>query len=442
MLTSVGNQASNSSTSVPPTSIRKKRIACDNCHLSKVRCTGEISGCQRCERGNKSCHYSESNMGRMPSGGVRKRLKPSPHEVLDVFGVVHPQQRQHHDWDSASPFESIDSSELQDDQQHAPPSTASRGRESLDLPVDDSMSIWDEPNGPSQQQQQFKSLLDSTGSELDSLGLNPLTSTLEDIDFSDMDDGHFEAGECPLDLAFPRLAVAQSSRSSSIASQKHIQPQQQQSQLQLQMTQLFNTSSSSSTSQNYQDSNCELNQRTGTPSSSTDSIRYWTTQLEKLSRTLQKPPIPLDGMLHHSSQLLPRIREALQSPYSSDTSSSAARLILILVCLTQIVTLFEQCVPSVLAGRSIAGSSDLSLRLGEFQVDRKAQQALQMHIVGKELSSMMQLSKMIRQTLLRPGWCNISKRTHDLLLEDLQIRTVTLVYQMKQKRSASIISIS
>ncbi|RYP52220.1 hypothetical protein DL768_002539 [Monosporascus sp. mg162] len=340
-------------------------------------------------------------MGRMPASGVSKRRKSSTHKALDVFAAAaHPQQRQHHDWDSASPFESVNSSELQDNQQ-----------------------------------QEFKSLLDNTGSELDSLGFDLLISASDDIDFSDMDDGHFEVGECPPDLAFPRLAVAQSSRSSPTASQKHIQPQQQQSQLQFQSTQLFNTPSSS-TSQSYQDSNCGLSQTAGTASSPTDGVRYWITQLEELSCTLQKSPIPLDGILHHSSQLLPRIREALRSLHSADVSSSATSLILILVCLTQTATLFEHCVPSVLAGRSTAGSSDLSLRLGEFQVDRKAQQALQMHIVSKELSNMLQVSKLIRQTLLRPEWRSFSKRTHDLLLKDLQVRTVTLVYQMKQKRGA------
>ncbi|KAI1410586.1 hypothetical protein F5Y13DRAFT_202061 [Hypoxylon sp. FL1857] len=410
MLTSAGSQTLSSSTSAPPTSIRKKRIACDNCHFSKVRCTGEMSGCQRCERGHKTCHYSESNMGRIPAGGVSKRRKPSPQKTVD------------------------------DDQQHVPPSTGLGDRGSSDLPVDDSMDIWDDTTDPSQQQQQqqFKSLLDNTGSRLDSLDFDPLISTFDDIDFSDMDDGDFEVGECPLDLAFPRLADGQSLRSPLRTSQNHIQPQHQQPQPQpqLQTTQLFNTLSSS-TSLSYQDSNCGLGQTADTPSSPPDDVRHWTTQLEELYRTLQKSPVPLDGMLHHSSQLLPRIREALRSLHSADVSSSATSLILILACLSQAVTLFEQCVPSVLSARSATGSGDLSLRLGEFQVDRKAQQALQMHIVSKEVLSMLYVSKLIRQILLRPEWSNISKRTHDLLLEDLQGRTVTLVYQMKQRRGTS-----
>jgi hypothetical protein len=276
----------------------------------------------------------------------------------------------------------------------------------------------------------------------DILDFDPLMSTLDDIDFYDIDDGPFEGGECPLDIGFPRLTVAQPSPSSPKESPKHAQSRQQHPQLQLQTGPLLSTPSSSTTSESYEDLNSELGQTAGTPSSSTDSIPYWTMQLEELSRSLHKSPILLDRMLHHSSQLLPRIRDALKSPHSADITSSSTRLILILMCLTQTVTLFEQCVPSVLTNRSTTGSSDVSLLLGQFQVDRKAQQALQMHIVSKEVSSMLHVSKLIRQTLLRPEWRNISKRIHELLLEDLHVRIVTLGYQMKHKWVASRITAS
>ena len=335
-------------------------------------------------------------MGRTPSDGVSKRRKPSSHNALDVLAGAthqqhqqHQQQRQHQDWDSVSPFD----------------------------------------------------MLDNTGGELASLGFDPPISTSDDIDFSNMDDVHFEIGEDPLNLAFPRLAVAQSSCSSPTASQTNIQPQQQESQPRLQTMQLFDTSSSP-TSQSYQDSNSGLSQTANTLSSSTDGVQYWTTQLEELSHTLQKSPIPLDRILRHSSQLLPRISEILQSPNSADMPSSTTSLILILVCLTQVVTLFEQCVPSVLSDRPTASSSDLSLRLGEFQVDRKARQALQIHIVSKELLSMLQVFKLIRQRLAWPEWRDISKRTHNLLLEDLQVQTEILVYQIKLKRGASRMIVS
>ncbi|TEY23433.1 hypothetical protein BOTCAL_1482g00010 [Botryotinia calthae] len=450
MLELAGSQDSNSSTSAAPTSVRRKRIACDNCHFSKVRCTGETTGCQRCERVRKMCHYSESNMGRLPAG-VGKRRKPSSHMNLDVFAAAtHPQEQQQNDWDSISPFENVNGGELQtiqhappstlSEEHQAPPSTASEDRGSSDMPIDDTMILWDEPNVTweqhQQEQQQSKTLAENTSSELDSIGFDPLMSTFDDINFSDMEDEQHEFEESPLDLSFPRLAVAQASRSSPTTSQNQLQPQLNPSQVRSQAMQAFNTPPSL-TLQSYQNSNNGFVQTADTISLSTEGVQLWTTQLEELSRTLQKSPIPLDGMLHHSSQLLPCIKEAVHSLHSADVSSSSTSLILILICLTQAITLFEQCVPSVLGGRLTAGSSDLSLRLGDFQVDRKAQQALQMHIVSKELSSILQVSNLIRQALLRQEWRSVSKRTHELLLEDLQVRTVTLVYQMKQKKNKS-----
>ncbi|KAK4031540.1 hypothetical protein C8A01DRAFT_42016 [Parachaetomium inaequale] len=471
MLAFDGSQAPDSSaTSLSSTNVRKKRIACDTCHFSKVRCTGETSGCQRCLRGRKTCHYSESNMGRAPAGVLARRRKPSFHKALDtMFGPALQQSRQHHDWDSASPSESVSRGELH---QHALPSAASLGdRRRSDVTTDDHMSTRDElmsSPSPQQQQQQQKSLLlldNNTNSDLDSLGFDPLISTFDDIDFYDMGDEPLEIGEWALDPAFPRLSVAQSSsRSSPPASPRHIiQPRQQQQQEQSPSqpppqtaAQQLSAAPFPLASQGSQDSSsCGLSQAAGTPDPSpADGVQVWATQLEKLSRTLQQSPIPLDGMLRHTSQLLARIREALQpllysgaaAPDRDPSPSSATALMLILVCLAQAVALFEQCVPAVLAGRSPGGAgpnaADLSLRLGEFQVDRRAQQALQLHVVGKEVAGLLHVSRLIRQALLRPEWRDVPKRTHDLLLEDVQVRTVTLIYQIKQRRGASRMVVS
>ena len=316
-------------------------------------------------------------MGRTPSNGVNKRRKQSSHMNMDVSAVAS-QQRQHHDWDSLNPFE----------------------------------------------------IRDNTGSELDRLMFDPHISTSDDIDFSSINDLHFEVEDDSLDLAFPRLVATQTPLFSPITSQTHIEPPQQRSQPRLEITKSSSTSSST-TSQGFEDSNGGLSQASSMPSPSPDVVHYWTAQLEELCQTLQKSPVPLDGMLRISSQLLPHTSEVLRSLHSAHVPSFATSLLLILVCLAQAVTLFEQCVPSVLSDRPTAGSSDLSLRLGEFQVDRKAQQMLQIHIVSKELSSMLQVFKLIRQTLSRPEWCNASKRTHNMLLEDLQVRIETLLYQIK-----------
>lgn len=283
---------------------------------------------------------------------------------------------------------------------------------------------------------QLKSLLDPAPSDLDGMGFDPYISTLDDIDFSDMDDGHLDLDESSLDLAFLRLPVPSTSGSLAMSSPKELPTHRQQSQVQLRNLQTLNLTSSS-TSRSSRDTNSGPRQTSDTPNSPADGIRSWSTQLEELSQVAQRSSVPLDTMLHQSSQLLPRMKDALQSRQSSDASAFPANLMLILVCLTQLVTLFEQCLPSVLGASSTtgSGSADLSLRLGDFRVDRKAQQALQMHIVNKELWGILQVLKMVRRTLLRPDWRNVPKHTHDLLLEDVRVRTVSLVYQMKQKRA-------
>ncbi|KAI1643798.1 uncharacterized protein F4817DRAFT_244263 [Daldinia loculata] len=439
MTTLIGGRTVNASSASPSTD-RKKRLACDNCHLSKVRCTGELSGCQRCERGSKTCHYSQSNMGRTPVDRANRRRKSSVAKAMGSYitspGGSHHQQQQPHDWNSSNSLSSgVGDAEQQIEQNglQFPGSSVERNY-SLhhhNRPASDSMSISDEPTGQQQRKHSATSmLLDNIGDDLQSPGFDPLISNFEDIDFSDIDDNHFEVIGTPLDLTFPRLISPQSPR----ASPSRQQQQQQQQQQQLHTTQLFGTSSSTTTS-SYQGPGS--GQTPGTPHSSGGDVNYWTTQLEELSRRPHKSPMPLDEVLHQSSQLLPRVTEALRALPLADPLSST-HMILILVCLTQVITFFEQCMPSIICGLASTGSSgDLSLHLGAYQVDREVQQALQMHVVGKELSTVLQVSKLIKQTLLQPDWNNVSKRTHDLLLEDLQVRTKTLMYQMKQKWSSA-----
>ncbi|PSR83625.1 hypothetical protein BD289DRAFT_435625 [Coniella lustricola] len=486
MLALAGNQDSESpTTSTPATGNRKKRIACDNCHSSKVRCTGESSGCQRCERGHKICHYSESNMGRIPAGGgVNKRRKPSniPHidTALHVFSTTRAAREHQRSVDST--YESIASSTglLDDQQQLAPLTVLSEDRARSNHVLDDSMNVWNgacdalsQQQQKQQQQQNFKHAirLENNSSELSNLAFtDPLLSTLDDgIEFSDIafseiddDNGHFETEEySPLDMGFDRFSVAPSPSclSEPIAAEDHSQhpvsEQKPAQQLQLQTTQPLNAPVVSITSENCQlDSNFESTSQVADYMSSalsSDSIRYWTTQLQALFSMLQKSPVPLDGTLHQSSQLLPCAIKTLRSlpQFVTDENSSSSAMtivLLILYCLTQTVTLFESCVPPMLAAGGRLSSTNatsgvsqghLSLRLGEYHVDRKAQQALQMHIVSRRLSSMLQVSKLIRNTLSRLEYgVNVSKRTYDLLLEDLYVRTVTLVHQMKQARGA------
>ncbi|KAL8818640.1 MAG: hypothetical protein Q9191_007898 [Dirinaria sp. TL-2023a] len=51
----------------------KLRAACNQCHASKVRCSGEKSGCLRCQNLDYECVYSISRAGRTP--GTRNKNK-------------------------------------------------------------------------------------------------------------------------------------------------------------------------------------------------------------------------------------------------------------------------------------------------------------------------------------------------------------------------------
>lgn len=359
-----------------------------------------------------------------------KKRKSSAHPSLSSITTCSAdgyQSQSQNDWDSTSPIVPSGGTSTQQQKGSSFSNISGQRRhnlDSFDRPENDSMALWDEPSSHQQQHRKPSTsmFLDTITDELASPAFDPLIANFDDIDFSDIDDGHFEAIATPLDLTFARLSNSESPQA-SIPQHQHQQTQQ-----------LLDNTSSSTSSPSYQDST--RSQSTGTPSSTNGDVNFWTTQLEELSQKPHKSPIPLDETLHHSSQLLPRVSEALRALSSTDSvSSTATQLILILVCLTQAISLFEQCIPSIIGGDSGANgsSSTLSLHLGAYQVDREVQQALQMHVVGRELSSILQVSKVIKQMLLQSDWSGVSRRTHGLLLEDLQVRTKTLVYQMKQK---------
>ncbi|KAJ4153662.1 hypothetical protein LMH87_010142 [Akanthomyces muscarius] len=55
---------------------RRLRSACNQCHASKVKCSGEKTGCQRCESLGYKCHFEISMVGR--HSHKRRRRKTTP----------------------------------------------------------------------------------------------------------------------------------------------------------------------------------------------------------------------------------------------------------------------------------------------------------------------------------------------------------------------------
>ena len=280
----------------------------------------------------------------------------------------------------------------------------------LDRLTTDSMTLWDESR--SLQQHDLGSLDPSR--EPPGPGFGSLIGDLGDMDFGDVHSTLLDV-ESPLNMVFPQLIRSPSPRPST-QQQRQARPP-------------IDTAPSTpiyphSTTSKLPDA-----------MHSVSDVNSWTTLLEKLSPTPYRPPIALDELLHNSSTLLPRVTQALRSLPSD--SSCMAPLILILLCLTQTISLFEQCIPSVIHGLAACGSRDLSLHLGAFQVDREAQQALQKHIVGKELSRILHVSKLVKQALQQPGLVSVPKRTHSLLIDDLQVRIKSLVYLVKERWNAA-----
>ncbi|KAH8193950.1 hypothetical protein TruAng_011887 [Truncatella angustata] len=372
-------------------------------------------------------------MGRTPVDGTNKGRKSSVHMTSTPFmsndAAGHHSLRQHDSDSSTDHFSGISNAEGQLRRQNDPPlsdPSMNEGCASLhhhNEGASELMSIWNESTTRQYPTSSPLALLDSMSNEVRSPGFDPLISDFDDIDFSYIDDSQFETDRTSEDLSLPQLVSSQHSRA-SLSRHQPGQPQQ------ISTTQFLSTSNSSRTS-SYQSSNSS---QANTPQPLGADLSFWTAQLEEISHRTHNSPIPLDEMLHHSSRLLPRVNEALRAFPPADSSPFPTHIMLILICLTQTIALFEQCIPSVICGSNKTGpSGDLPLHLGAFQVDREVQQALQMHVVGKELATILKMTNIIKQMLLRPEWNGICKHTHRLLLEDLQARTKTLVHQMKQK---------
>lgn len=374
--------------------------------------------------------------------GLSKRRKSSVHTgpespIGTQSGLFH---RQRHPSNSSPghPFIVVGGTALRNEPAISS-STAQTGADAFEDRnqfVNDAMGVWTQPAGEQDQDVSPSTLLDNISIELPSLGFDALLSNFEDSDFRYIDDSQFDLIETPSDLTYAQAPVFDhpSPQIPAFQQLEHHQPRQD-----AYSKQAYQSPLSSTPTPNEPTSDSGGQVISKEPSCSTSDVSFWAAQLEELSRRPQTSPIPLDEMLHHSSQLFPRVAEALQkTPPPADEPPSSTNLILILVCLTQTVDLFERCVPPLLSSAAGAAGTpnDLSLRLGAYQVDRKVQQALQVHVVAGELSKVLGLCGLVRRALSRPGWPAAAAglgRAHSLLLEDLQARTRALAYQMKQK---------
>ncbi|KAF2790192.1 hypothetical protein K505DRAFT_340640 [Melanomma pulvis-pyrius CBS 109.77] len=75
---------------------QKLRSACDNCHSAKVRCSGERTGCNRCNHGGRACRYSVPNISKASKNRPRRRLTQQRDEGF-WHGTDESQQLQPHE---------------------------------------------------------------------------------------------------------------------------------------------------------------------------------------------------------------------------------------------------------------------------------------------------------------------------------------------------------
>ncbi|KAF2686354.1 hypothetical protein K458DRAFT_416659 [Lentithecium fluviatile CBS 122367] len=272
----------------------------------------------------------------------------------------------------------------------------------LDQLLNEPVTPW---SAPRSQQRLDSGFLDSSGESLVP-GLASLIGELDSTDFGDIHGSPLDI-ESPPDMAFPQLVCPKSPRSSS---HQHRQPRP--------------STDPAGPTPSYSSSINRLSMEDSIPGA--PGVSSWATLLEDLSRTSSSSPVALDELLRSSSRLLPRVTQTLRSLHPD--ASCMATLILILLCLTQATALFEQCIPS-----TVRRSGDLSVHLGTFELDRDVQHALQRHIVGKELSRILQASALIKQALQQPGLASVPKRTHSLLINDLQTRVRALAYLVREK---------
>lgn len=156
----------------------------------------------------------------------------------------------------------------------------------------------------------------------------------------------------------------------------------------------------------------------------------WVKHISDLNEKLSQSPLPLDEVLSANAHLLQSIPSALQ--WLPSDGSHLSTVLIILICLTQILTLFEQCIHSSSAKAPSQDKAGLTLQLGAFKVDMESQHGLQMHIVCKELMRVLEVGKSVRAALQRPqGGLGSQSRTYVALIEDVQRRVRVLVYFVK-----------
>ncbi|PVI00655.1 hypothetical protein DM02DRAFT_671864 [Periconia macrospinosa] len=339
----------------------KLRSACDQCHFSKVRCTGEKSGCRRCRNGRRTCHYSASNMGKAVGS------------------------RQHKRDNGRSGNLTAPNAEYGAARQLVPDSPSFTDTQNLDF--------WPQFDANTSEDADLAAFI----SDLNDTE-NPNDTNLMCMDgapnteFSEID--FLATPESQSGVLSQTPSHSQSSRHSSTSFMSKESPV-----------------SSSSTS-NY------------------GSTTELTTRIHELSQKLSQSPLALDEILSANAFYL-QIIESNIINIPTDPSRMSIILMMI-ICLTQVLTLFEECIKPGAEKTIFDMENGPILLLGSFQVDLESQRQIRIKIVQKELKRIFSVAGGLTRVLQQhPIAVGLQDHTYRTLLADIQKRVQFLVQIVK-----------
>jgi hypothetical protein len=129
------------------------------------------------------------------------------------------------------------------------------------------------------------------------------------------------------------------------------------------------------------------------PSKPIDShgTKHLTIYIHDLSQKLSESPLALDEVLGASTFYLQSIDATISK--LPDDPSRMSILLMIIICLTQILALFEECICPSTTTLQFDATTGPTLRLGNYQVDPDSQRRFRVHIVREHLVRLFNVAK-------------------------------------------------
>lgn len=186
----------------------------------------------------------------------------------------------------------------------------------------------------------------------------------------------------------------------------------------------FTTPNSSESGPTASDISCATSKNSPSASSNmsdTDNIIELTAHIRDLSQNLAHSPLALDRVLSVSSPHLDSINFIIRGLPSGLSHTST--VLMAIICLTQILGLFEDCLDPSQRKTFFGVTSGPKLLFGSFQVDLESHREMLKQILRKELIKMFDVSKSIIQILQQTPMSAVSQnQTYLTLMADFQRR--------------------